>query len=104
MRKLNSIYKQLNDFKKWCAENNCFDDEQIRIHILELMHQVKGYRNQTPHDINTWFSNRWGIRDNIEWLQEPWQFRIVLDELLNTTPDEVKFLPNIHLGFSYLFE
>ena len=70
-----------------------------RNELLEMMHELEGYRGNRSYDIDEWFKSTFGILAGIEWLTEPWQFGRVLRKLVDTTPEEVKTKVERTLGF-----
>lgn len=80
-------------------EDTPLDLEIGRNELLETMHGLVGYRHGRPYNIDEWFEATFGIKANIEWLTEPWQFGRVLRKLIDTTPEEVKTRVERTLGF-----
>lgn len=128
-RKLRQEYQNLQDFVDWYSALNAqglsarfgIEDEELnpkhysRESVLALMRQVtgfvpKGYDEKgnrqyvKTKDIDSWFWQAYHVTKSIEWLNDTWQCQTVIRKLLNDTPEDVKFLPDRHLGFESLFD
>ena len=121
MHKLKPIYRQIHDVICFLNESRVIDcdnqengfilDEDInpnhytRQSVLELMHQVKFIPEDRvrPISIDQWFWKEYGIEKNIEWISVAWQFRVILERLLESIPYDQKY-DNTHLGFADFFE
>jgi len=99
---LNYQYKKLMQIAMAYESCSSWENTPLdvgRNELLETMHGLVGYRCGRPHNIDEWFELTFGIKANIEWLTEPWQFGRVLKKLVETTPEEVKTKVERSLGF-----